>query len=190
MSQIVHSIPSGNLPLICLEANGVKDQFENARNTPLGSSSADKGSVSGFLGCFACELYLKFIIGSYDLREHTATIDIKHGHNLWDLFNFLNDDHKDTVRKNLIVNKVVRSIDEFDTLLSKISLGFQNYRYYFEQKEGDIEIDSDTGMQAIKIPSCFITELINELSSTSKEIVDNMDLNDVDISNLPIIIME
>ncbi len=87
--------------------------------------------VNGF---FACELYLKSILSANDITSS--------GHNIETLFNKLPTELQKTI-ENEFLNEaksiyVFNSI-EFNELLKKISLGFEFWRYIYEDENKEFE---------------------------------------------------
>ena len=87
--------------------------------------------VNGF---FACELYLKSILRANNI--------ISTGHNIEELFNHLPTELKKTI-ENKFSNEA-KSINglnsiEFNELLKKISLGFEFWRYVYEDENKEFE---------------------------------------------------
>lgn len=176
----VHSmrkqISANYLPLIYLEANGVKEQMELASitiQTNIGQvTSSDNGSVFAFLGCFTCELYLKFIIACEKWDKQKPTVDLQYGHKLVTLFNLLSSECRQTLRSILKESKVVNSEQEFDECLSACSEGFVKWRYYFEIENPVDELNTED--YTIEIRSGFLVELSNALSDYCKKIFDKI----------------
>lgn len=86
--------------------------------------------VNGF---FACELYLKSILSANNINPPKNSS----GHNIEELFNQLPTELKKTI-ENKFSNEA-KSINglnsiEFNELLKKISLGFEFWRYIYEDE--------------------------------------------------------
>ncbi len=89
--------------------------------------------VNGF---FACELYLKRILKANDTTSF--------GHSIEELFNQLPTELRNTIEEKF--SNEAKSIDglnsvEFNELLNKMSLGFEFWRYIYEDENKQFEED-------------------------------------------------
>lgn len=147
------------LPLIWLEAEAVKELFEIGRRKII-SSQKNMACASGFLGCFACELYLKYLYGYYNIKKETSRTAFHKGHVLKDLFCSLPKELQNTIKTE------VGFKPDFDNHLNNCSEGFVNWRYYFENIQPISESSSELP-KPIRINMPFLSELCRSLGELS-----------------------
>ena len=163
-----------------MEANGSKEQMSKASEAIIGnigySSCVDRASVFAFLGCFSCELYLKFIIACDNWDKKKPTVELQYGHELKTLFNSkLSQSRKQMIISQLISTGIVKSDQEFIEQLSACSNGFVTWRYYFESDNSNAENDSMIANKKIVINTSFLVELSNVLSDICAELFEQID---------------
>ena len=117
----------------------IADDFYEAYKRCFAATNAKNQIVAipAFVnGFFACELYLKSILKANDITSS--------GHDIEKLFNQLPTELQETI-KNKFSNEakssyVLNPID-FNELLKKIYLGFEFWRYIYEDKNKEFEED-------------------------------------------------
>lgn len=116
----------------------IADDFYEAYKRCLAANDKNQHvKIPAFVnGFFACELYLKSILKANDITSS--------GHDIEKLFNQLPTELQKTI-ENEFLNEaksiyVFNSI-EFNELLKKISLGFEFWRYVYEDENKEFEED-------------------------------------------------
>ena len=136
---------------------------------------SDRASVFAFLGCFSCELYLKFIIACEKWDKKKPVIDLQYGHILDNLFNHsLSQECKQAIHSKVINSGVVSSEQEFNECLSACSDGFVKWRYYFETEIDNPEDSTSMGENKIEIRTSFLVELSNALADYSNKLFERI----------------
>lgn len=114
-----------------------KDFYEAYKRCFAANTENQHVAIPAFVnGFFACELYLKSILKSNDI---TST-----GHNIEELFNQLPTELRNTIEEKF--SNEAKSIEglnsvEFSELLKKMSLGFEFWRYIYEDENKQFEED-------------------------------------------------
>lgn len=112
-----------------------KDFYEAYKRCLAANDENQYFAIPAFVnGFFACELYLKSILKANDITSS--------GHNIEILFNELPTELQKTI-ENQFSNKakniyILESID-FNEVLKKISLGFEFWRYIYEDENKEFE---------------------------------------------------
>ena len=116
----------------------IADNFYEAYKRCLATNTERQHvAIPAFVnGFFACELYLKTILKANDITSF--------GHDIEKLFNQLPTELKNTIEEKF--SNEAKSIDglnsvEFSELLKKLFLGFEFWRYIFEDKNKQFEED-------------------------------------------------
>lgn len=102
----------------------IADDFYDAYKICFSTGSNRIYAIPGFVnGLFACELYLKIMIGNKIQNLHG-----KDRHNLYSLYCLLEDSEKDIL-------KSVKSDKDFpfEELLKNVGDGYINWRYLYEE---------------------------------------------------------
>jgi hypothetical protein len=99
---------------------GMAGDFQEAYRRCFRPDSKDGiVSIPGFVnGFFACEIYLKILLNNK-----------KKGHDLYELFNALNDEYKKKISA-FYVAPISENIS-FDEFLLKVNSGFEYWRYIY-----------------------------------------------------------
>lgn len=106
----------------------IADDFYDTYKICFSTGSNRIYAIPGFVnGLFACELYLKILIG-----KKVNKLKGKKRHNLYALFNLLEDNEKE----KLISIKNDRNYN-LEDLLINIGDGFISWRYIYEDDNGD-----------------------------------------------------
>lgn len=172
------------LPLIWNEANAVKELFEKGLDLFIMPAMP---CVCGFMGCFACELYLKCLAGYHNIQSETGITHFIKDHKLQELFS----DLPEQVKSEIKIKTGTIFGTGFDDCLSACSEGFKQFRYYFEDmKPQSSAIDWSDESKAIHINEAFLHSFCNALKELSTRCVESneCEIKPEDYNYYPIIL--